>query len=1291
MAKDKVVKRGVYLYLDGSEIKNDIKSIEAEMRGLITMQKKMTVGSEEYVRTGNKIRALKGIIAEHNASLNATGTALKRNTSLIGRMSDGFNRFAGFITASVAALTGFILGIRQLREEAAKLEESQAGLQALTGLDDASIKWLTKQAKTLSTTMTAEGLRVRQSANEILDAYMLVGSAKPELLGNKEALAQVTEETMRLQAAAKDITLNEAVDALTLSLNQYGAGADQAARFTNALAAGSKAGAANVASQTSALSKAGVAAAAAKIPFEETIGLIQTLAYKGIKDEIAGTGLKKFFLTLQTGPKETNPAIVGLSNALDALNKKQLSAAEIKKQFGEEGYNVASVLIKETAMAKEFTKAVTDTNIAVEQSAINSATAAAKLAQSRNELRLAGIELVNRLNPAIAVSTNFVTNIIKFLPGLIDFFKQWGGSILVAAAAYGSYYTMLKVVALWQSRVNLLQATGTGIMGALKGSLYLLQYAYYLLTGQMSKARGAMVAFNLTTNINPIGALAALVVAASVAFLLLTRRVDASVKAQRDLKEVNDQIAGKMSEQKANIDVLIDTIHNENLANADRLKAIKDLQAIVPGYNAEISKEGKIINENTAAITKYMQVLEAQLKMEASREKLKQLYADQFAAEEKITSSKAVLSTMDVPSPKVDPSTYGGTTQKGSNFAAMQYSLDQAEKEADEINTRIKAIKDYYQESLQEYASMTGTGPTGSTDTDTDTVGGGSGGSQDDEARKAAVKRIEDTALAKRVALMAEYATGQKDYLTYQSGLKAIEAGAIADKMKLYKKGGAEYNALLEEQLNTEIDKKKKAAEQDLLILEWTYNEDTALLKQSYSSGRISKEAFNEMQLELDVDYLTQKRNQFQAGTEEYMKIDKELGERVASAQVDRQEEALKKIEALREKYQVMSLRELYNVELSDLKLALDNKLITEETYQKALLALKLKYAKEGINVDDPDDEGTEKEPTNFADAFFGQINDKRKDALAVLKTAYDDGTITTKQYLQGVTEAWGEFFSGVQEKAQVAYSMISGLMSSYSSFIQASQEADIAKIERRYESEIEAAGSNSRKVKQLEAKKEKEIAAIKSKYADRAFGIQVAQALAQTAMAGISAYASAAAVPLIGYILAPIAAATAVASGMLQVAAIKKQHEAAKEGYMTGGYTPSGSPDKEQGVVHSNEFVANRFAVGNASIRPVFDLIDYAQRTGSIANLTAEDVASVLPANSVPVRVPAVSAAASPAAQPDNSAVILSSLNQNSRSIAELTKRLKEPFVTINQVDGPYGIQKALDDYNKLQKNKSR
>ena len=159
------------------------------------------------------------------------------------------------------------------------------------------------------------------------------------------------------------MTLKDAVDAVTLSLNQYGDGAEQASRYANVMAAGSKYGAAAVESVTTAVTKSGVAAASAEIPIEQLVGTIETLAEKGIKDEIAGTGLKKFFLTLQTGADDTNPKIVGLEKALDNLQKKQLSAAQIKKQFGEEGYNVPSVLINEAYKLKYYTKVVTGTSV----------------------------------------------------------------------------------------------------------------------------------------------------------------------------------------------------------------------------------------------------------------------------------------------------------------------------------------------------------------------------------------------------------------------------------------------------------------------------------------------------------------------------------------------------------------------------------------------------------------------------------------------------------------------------------------------------------------------------------------------------------------------------------------------------------------------------------------------------------------------------------------------------------------------------------------------------------------
>ena len=658
MAKsDKTVKRGVYLYIDGKEIKNDINSIDLEMKRLQRDIKEMTRGSEEYNRTMAKIQHLQGILKQHRQEIKGITTETKKATVSIGSMVDWFNRFGGVILSVIGFLTGFTLALRAIRDERNKLEESQAGLKALTGLDDDSIAWLTGQAKTLSTTMTKEGLRVRQSAAEILDAFMLVGSAKPELLGDKEALKAVTEEAMRLQAAAKDITLNEAVDSLTLSLNQYGAAADQAGRFTNVLAAGSQAGSANIASQAKAIRNAGTAAASANVPIEQTVALIETLAYRGIKDEVAGTGLKKFFLVLQTGADETNPKIVGLDKALENLKNKNMDAGAIKKMFGEEGYNTASVILQNTEMVKDFTAAVTDTNVAYEQAAINSDTAQAKLEQARNKMKLAAIDLGEKLNPALTVSTNMLTNVLKYLPGLIDWCKKWGGTVLWLSTILLVYATRLKIITAWYSiwnsltkiatvlnlayaasmntlsgytvtsfgnlrKLSMLMQGHSVLLKSLRTATYLYAAAVQVLHGRVDLAAKSLKAAWTIMSSNPIGLLVTLVLAAATASYKLTQRT----KAYYDLNKVNEKITEKSNDEYARqsslIEQLTTKIHNNNLSNFERKKAIVQLQAIIPDYNAEIDKEGKIINENTEALDRYNAVLATNIELKEVADEL---------------------------------------------------------------------------------------------------------------------------------------------------------------------------------------------------------------------------------------------------------------------------------------------------------------------------------------------------------------------------------------------------------------------------------------------------------------------------------------------------------------------------------------------------------------------------------------------------------------------------------------------------------------------------------------------
>ena len=74
---------------------------------------------------------------------------------------------------------------------------------------------------------------------------------------------------------------------------------------------------------------------------------------------------------------------------------------------------------------------------------------------------------------------------------------------------------------------------------------------------------------------------------------------------------------------------------------------------------------------------------------------------------------------------------------------------------------------------------------------------------------------------------------------------------------------------------------------------------------------------------------------------------------------------------------------------------------------------------------------------------------------------------------------------------------------------------------------------------------------------------------------------------------LAKAAVETALITAAFEMA------KAAVGSFDTGGFTPAGPWNKPQGVVHSNEFVANRFATANPNVLPVLNLIDEAQRSG--------------------------------------------------------------------------------------------
>ena len=509
------------------------------------------------------------------------------------------------------------------------------------------------------------------------------------------------------------------------------------------------------------------------------------------------------------------------------------------------------------------------------------------------------------------------------------------------------------------------------------------------------------------------------------------------------------------------------------------------------------------------------------------------------------------------------------------------------------------------------------------------------------------------------------YATGESNYIAYTKEMDRI-AVEFCEKQLLHTDlTETERLKITAEWREAQRKQQEHLDEQTIEAENNRYNTELAQLKQFYIDGSISKETYDLKTEEEEIEHQRRLVALTKEGSRERLQAEQQL-QSLLIAQVQRKQQEREQLEA---KYAAMKkdffgdnpqeaqakydadlalLDVVYQRELAAAGNNASEKLRIDEAYEKAKLALKKKY---GLLAEEDTRNAMER---GIADSVEWLNSDGGK-ALT--------GTLDT-------------LVSGM-----------SAVFSQLSSIIQAELEIQTASINKRYDAEISRAEGNTYKVKKLEKDKEKEIAKAKKEANRKMFAMQVIQAVAQTATNALNAYGSAAAVPVVGYILAPIAAAMAIAAGAIQIAAIKKQQQASEaQGYESGGFTPKGKSDEVAGVVHKGEWVASQRLVNNPRTRPLLEALDYAQRTNTIGSITAADVSRTITA-------PAVLAAQPQAPTVVNNTYNTASSADNSEltsTIRQLKDRLNEPFVTVNTVTGDHGIQQAQDEYDRLMKNKS-
>ena len=719
---------------------------------------------------------------------------------------------------------------------------------------------------------------------------------------------------------------------------------------------------------------------------------------------------------------------------------------------------------------------------------------------------------------------------------------------------------------------------------------------------------------------------------------------------------------------------------DETQSLKDRHTAIDALNKIIPNYNAQLDDTTGKYKENKKALDDYLKSLTHKYEIEGAKNKLKEIGKERVDLNLKKQQQERVVE-MDEREKRAEtvlPGPEGKTVQLGVNSyrASNKRALEKTNKKLAELDQREANIMGIYGEDIKKEAlgevkkEKQQEQTQNATFTPTKTDKKHTAKSED------VLKPEKDWRTREQALNRIAYAKGEKDYEAYTNRMTEID---IEYNQKVMANGKATQEQKLEAEAAYYEAKKKLVDDKNTQSAKQEndyYNELVATEKQRFVDGKVDAKTFDNTLELMELEHLCRLTKVYTEGSKEQLQAQKNYQDKL----VENQKRNQKIVEDNEKKHQ----KELAKIKEDYFG---DNKTEKKEKYDKDSAALDEVFNQEIKAAGDD-----AKEKLRIEEAY-------QKAKVALAKKYGQEYTDTSKNFLETMTEDMTEWLQSdlgqaVQGSFDTLTSGMSSIFSGMTSLIQAELEIQTAAINKRYDREIKNAEGNNYKVKKLEEQKQKEIAKKKNEANKKMFAMQVIQAVAQTAQNALSAYGSAAAIPLVGYILAPVAAAMAIAAGAIQIAAIKKQQQASEsQGYAKGGFTPHGGKFEEVGVVHAGEWVASQEMLASPVARPIINALDYAQRTNTIGLLRADDMSRttaptsyVAPQVQQPIVVQQQSDGLATAAIIQNT----KAMRDYADTMKQLQQRLSEPFVTVNTVTGDTGIKQAQDEYDTLIRNKT-
>ena len=918
--------------------------------------------------------------------------------------------------------------------------------------------------------------------------------------------------------------------------------------------------------------------------------------------------------------------------------------------------------------------------------------------------------------------------------------------VLTAAIVTYTTISKAKLIAdkaqmLWLNIMILREKAHIFLMGLKTSALKTMAIVQMALTKEIKLTTAAQMLWNKVLLANPITAVIAVVAGLTAAFVTLSKETSTAEQAQHDFNDAVSDANKQTAEEEAAIMRLVSAIQSNTNAESDRKAALEELNGkLMREHLGNITEEAVRTGKATRQIQSYIDMMKKKIVIDGLQKKLAESIAKQAESED-------LLGEADNDSrgfwkrfwDRLNPLA-GGKTQK-LNFASdhkdlLLQSVEREKQYQQKLIDKINQLESQHFEVNDPEPwrnnGFNGKGNDGTVvkqqSTSTSHQESEKEHKAQEKAAKAAAaearkreaeakrkqKQAADSIKAETNQLMADnakaYAEGKKTYQQFIDDRQNIQIKGFAKLKQLYGEESNEFKQLLDNQVN--VVKQHDAAIQKMKeqTIERERLQKEASIKAQYNdaSSAIYQNdiALDEALYQNEVDAMKRRLSLYNEGSEEWLDLKAEMEQASLDHQLQMQESYMNQLKELRQQFGKQDVQAQETMYLNGLDNLYKKGLIKEKEYQQMKLEITKQFTAQRAQIEAEDhgagstqakiDSKTSEmvnsakaaagdaQPTNgsFGGYFVSQVQNYQN-TMEKLKELYGSDEQNHAAYMQAKAQVTSDFLDGMVQKTQVAYNGISNIMSAASAYSQACSDLEQAKISKNYEKQIAAAGNNSKKKKRLEEKRDKELAAAKAKANKKAMKIEIAQAIASTAMAAINAYSSAAKVPVIGWTLAPIAAGMATAAGLLQIATIRKQHQAEAAGYYSGGYTGGRRYRREAGVVHEGEFVANHQAVNNSSIRPAFDLIDRAQRANTVGSLTADDISRALGSGGGGAVVTPIVNVSN-----DNSEV-RESLDGVNNAITILNHTLDDGLEIVMPIAGRSGLHRKLKDYERLLDNK--